>query len=380
MKRLDFALQQTFADLNQRTHEADFIDKFPPSGSFQKRSIKNREYWYHYRYDAETGKHATKYVGPDSDPEIRRLVDEFKSIKDITEERADVVRALTSIGFPQPDHITGQVVDALARASLFRLRGVLIGTVAFNCYPGLVGAFPPKAFQTGDVDFAQDHGISISVGESTDNIIEILQAIDPSFRPVPSLRSPTQFYQFMNKRSYKVEFLVPNRGSDDHSDGLTKMPALAGVAAQPLRYLDYLIQEPVRSTMMYAAGIGVTVPSPARFAIHKMIVGVTRPTEEKSSKDLAQSTFLIEALAESAPNRLSRAWYDAWERGPAWREHLTEALPLIGDDARTQLAKSVYRNAALSGVERDAAAQMRDDILSAGEDGDEDEYDSSPSP
>ncbi len=51
------------------------------------------------------------------------------------------------------------------------------------------------------------------------------------------------------------------------------MPALGGAAAIPLRFLDYLIHEPIRAVLLHGAGVPVLVPSPERYAIHKLIVG-----------------------------------------------------------------------------------------------------------
>nr|WP_246780586.1 GSU2403 family nucleotidyltransferase fold protein [Rhizobium sp. AQ_MP] len=82
--------------------------------------------------------------------------------------------------------MSGDIVEALAEVGLFRLRGVLIGTVAFQCYSGLLGMrLPMAAILTGDADFAQDYAISQEVADSLPPIVELLQGVDPSFRPVP---------------------------------------------------------------------------------------------------------------------------------------------------------------------------------------------------
>lgn len=112
--------------------------------------------------------------------------------------------------------MTGKIVEGLARAGWFRLRGVLVGTIAFQTYPGLVGALPASALVTRDVDLAMDHGISVSVGDSVDPVIDVLRSIDPTFEPVPHLTERARAATFVNHRGFPVEFLSPNRGSDDH--------------------------------------------------------------------------------------------------------------------------------------------------------------------
>ncbi len=73
-----------------------------------------------------------------------------------------------------PDKMSGDVVEALAAGDLFRLRGVLIGTVAFQTYSGILGVRLPHPWQrswTGDVDVAQDYAISAEVNDSLPPIL-----------------------------------------------------------------------------------------------------------------------------------------------------------------------------------------------------------------
>ncbi len=344
-KRIGLAIQTMFADLNQRTHDAAFLHDFPANGSFQTQENKGKVYWYYHGYDRVTGARSAKYVGPDT-PEVRQQVQTFKDIKTDHQARADIVSALAKLGFPRTDYFSGRIIDEMGKAGLFRVRAVLVGTMAYQAYPGIVGAVPSGNFMTDDIDFAQDHGISISIGESMEPVLGVLESIDPSFKPVPSLKSK-QASKFQNAKGFKVEFLVPNRGSDDYTSELTAMPALGGAAAEPLRYLDYVIQDPVRSTLMHEAGVPVIVPEPSRYAIHKLIVSANRNNREKSPKDLGQAAFLIKALGESGPDLLARSWFNAWKRGQAWREHLKTAHARLDSKSKDIIAGALKQFAHL---------------------------------
>ncbi|WP_199699252.1 GSU2403 family nucleotidyltransferase fold protein [Oleomonas cavernae] len=48
-----------------------------------------------------------------------------------------------------------------------------------------------------------------------------------------------------SRSGHLVEFLTPNRGSDDCSGRPTTMPALGGATAQPLWFLNFLIHQPI---------------------------------------------------------------------------------------------------------------------------------------
>jgi hypothetical protein len=70
------------------------------------------------------------------------------------------------------------------------------------------------------------------------------------------------------------------------------MPALGGTSAENLRFLDFLIYEPVRTVLLHREGVSVNVPAPERYAVHKLIVASRRLTDAlgraKRDKDLLQ--------------------------------------------------------------------------------------------
>ncbi|CAX23061.1 protein of unknown function [Methylorubrum extorquens DM4] len=142
----------------------------------------------HWYFDLPVqGKVTRSYVGPQSDPEITKRVEAFAEIKNDLRARRKLVSTLTrEAGLPAPERFTGNVVQAMASAGLFRLRGVLVGTVAFQCYPGLLGVrFPSTALQTGDVDFAQFHSVSAAADDTLPPMLDVLKDLGQTFREIP---------------------------------------------------------------------------------------------------------------------------------------------------------------------------------------------------
>ena len=183
-----------------------------------------------------------------------------------------------------PDRFTGDIVEAMGTAGIFRLRGILVGSVAFQTYAGQLGVrLPSASLQTGDADFAQHYSISSSVEDSLPPIMDILRSVDPTFRELPI--APIRFALGDSKtpQDTEFEFLTPNRGSDNYTDNASPMPALGGASAQPLRFLDFLIHEPIRTIMLHRSGVPVTVPSPERYAVHKLIVASRRRSDITAS-------------------------------------------------------------------------------------------------
>lgn len=335
MKEISLASQTMFAELLQRCLDSEFDETYQERGNFKRRKKSNRFYWY-FQWDADGRKHE-KYVGPITDKSITDRVKRFADIKSDFNQRREMVRALSAAGLQRPISPTGEVVDALWKAGFFRLRGVLVGTVAFGCYAGPLGVnLTAAALRTDDADFAQFWGISENIGESTPLPLAILKVVDSTFKEVPDMNGPFITSRYANKAGYNVEFLTPNRGSDDHQAQPAKMKSLAGSGAQPLRHLDFLIHQPERSLILYGGGVPVTIPRAERYAIHKLIVSVERQDQVKSSKDTLQAAQLIEILNKRRPLELAESWEIAWAEGERWREKLEkgrERLPVAARDA-----------------------------------------------
>lgn len=344
---LTLAEHTLLAELIEKSLDNTFDEQFPENGSFTIRSIKGlngvlRDYFYYqgYRPKGLADKQPTRYqlyVGPADDPAISSRVERFRSIKAGRKERAALVKGLTAIGLPRPPVQMGRIVEALAKAGIFRMRAVLVGTAAYQTYPALTGMRLDDATAiTGDVDIAQFRSISISIGDHTEPILDVLSKIDPTFQAVPHVSDPIAATAFRNAAGFRLDVITPHRGSDDQMGKPQKMNALSGAAAEPLRFLDFLIHKPVRSVLLYGPGISVNVPAPERYAIHKLIISTRRRPDAvgsaKSRKDTAQARELILALDYTGRrDALADVLKEAWERGPKWREAIQKGAQQLPD-------------------------------------------------
>ncbi|MGO3926808.1 GSU2403 family nucleotidyltransferase fold protein [Rhodopseudomonas pseudopalustris] len=352
---LDIAYQTLYSELVQRSLDDSFTSEFSTDGRFVAVKVKTRQYWYFDSPKPEGGAQRRRYVGPVDDPEITKRVEAFKDLKADLKARRRLVATLTREAYlPRPLLISGRVVEELARAGLFRLRGVLVGTVAYQCYPGVLGRrLDATAMQTGDADFAQFQEISVAIGDSLPPILEVLHRVDDSFREIPSQTDGRFSTQFVSRDKFKVEFLTPARGADDSAGKPVRMPALGGAAAFPLRFLDFLIHHPVRAVLLHGAGVPVLVPSPERYAVHKLIVGSRRKhdrdTASKAAKDRLQAKSIIEAMiANRQQDDLAAAYMEAWDRGDHWVAAIRSSLATYDDQFRwwlgAELGKGIKSN------------------------------------
>ncbi|WP_316394739.1 GSU2403 family nucleotidyltransferase fold protein [Bradyrhizobium sp. 33ap4] len=349
---LDISYQTLYSELVQRSLDESFTSEFSMSGRFVAVEVKGKKYWYFDTPKPEGAGQHRRYVGPVDDPEITKRVEAFKDLKADLKGRRRLVSTLTREAYlPRPLPMAGQVVEELAKAGFFRMRGVLVGTVAYQCYAAVLGRrLDAVAMQTGDADFAQFHEISVAVKDSMPPILEVLRQVDPTFREVPSQADGRVSTQFTSRGNFKVEFLTPNQWSDDQAGRPVPMPALGGAAALPLRFLDYLIFQPIRAVLLHGAGVPVLIPSPERYAIHKLIVGSRRKEDRdataKSAKDRLQARSIIEAMiANRQQADLAAAYTEAWDRGDQWRAAIRTSNATYDDSfqtlLRTELGKGV---------------------------------------
>lgn len=103
MKEIDISYRTMFAELAQRTPDAQFAADFPLEGWFVTVTVKDRDYWY---FDLPTpeGKDKRRYVGPASDEAITERVKAHKEIKDNIRERRRMVARCAARASPVPIH------------------------------------------------------------------------------------------------------------------------------------------------------------------------------------------------------------------------------------------------------------------------------------
>jgi hypothetical protein len=342
-------VQTTYAELLERCAAAAFDDAFIEDGAFISKTIKGRRYWYFQTRAGDARKQL--YVGLET-PELLERIERHQIARSDESQRRTLVSALVrSFNLPRPNPEIGNIIEALASAGVFRLRGVLVGTVAYQTYLAMLGVrLSPSLMQTADIDIAQFKDISVAVEDNTPPVLDLLREIDPTFRDIPSSFDSRHSTSYAAKNGIRVDFLTPDRGS-----GTDKPQALPSFQtdAQPLPFLDYLICEPEPAVVLHNAGIYVQVPAPQRYAIHKLIVSRRRPQgAAKGDKDLQQAAALLDVLAERRPHELKLAWQEAYKSGPTWRQLLAEAVGKLDGYVRDATLKVVdVRRSTIPGLD-----------------------------
>lgn len=162
---------------------------------------------------------------------------------------------------------------------------ILIGSWCAYFYSDYFSGTPYAdrvAVKTRDIDFLIDHPSGIK------------QKVD-----VPELLRDLGFvvvfkghegYIKLEHPDLLLEFLVPEKGRG--TDKPYPLPKL-GMNAASLRFLTFLSSNTIR---VKVEDFNVTLPHPANFALHKLIIFQRRLKEEKAVKDRAIAVEILKAL------------------------------------------------------------------------------------
>lgn len=317
---LSVAAQTAFAQLAEAAAAADLSRSVADlTGDFCTKTVKGKTYWY-FQYPTVSGSYRQLYIGPDS-PKIQQLIERRAAgaASAASLARLATVASVQGCATTLPAHF--KVIRRLADHGFFRAGGVLIGTHAFEAYGNLLGVRWENALHTEDVDFAHA-GRSLSIALPATVEIETSSAIDSlqmGFIPIiTAAGKPTGSFVIPETPEFKLDFLTPM-----HRDGQTayEHPQLH-VPLLPLRFIEYSLEQVEQTTLFSRSGaVTVSVPAPARYGLHKLLVYGERTGRyrAKAGKDLRQAASLLSCLRESRPWEVEDAWHDLQNRGKGWR-------------------------------------------------------------
>lgn len=115
-----------------------------------------------------------------------------------------------------------------------------------------------------------------------------------------------------------IDFLVPETGRGRRAP--YPLPQM-GLNAIALRFVNYLTDETI---LIPINGFSGRFPHPARFALHKLLIGPRRKNKEKEFKDLYYAFALLEILIQSGQAKEIKKHFDQMPNG--WKKTLKNFL------------------------------------------------------
>lgn len=310
-------------DVALAEHLSRSVDKL--KGSFARKTIKGRVYWYFAFRDGARVQQI--YVGPD-EPRIRALVERKREASRHGDARA-LAKAYAAHGATTllPKHL--RAINRLVDFGFFHAGGILVGTHAFAGYANLLGLRWQSGDRTMDVDLAvPGKNVSIALPDAPRaNLHDALASFEAGFIPTHSLEGRAgPSYVLKGDADFQIDFLTTR---DRSGDAPRVIPSLA-VTAQPLKFLEYLVEAPTQMVLLDPLGhyAVASVPTPTRYAIHKLMVQGERDIRyrTKARKDMDQAAALVEYMMINDARSLDDAWQAAAVRGPGWRRRLKEGV------------------------------------------------------
>lgn len=327
-------IQTLYAELSERLAAHEAARSFSSlRGSFAKKQISGSAYWYFKTSETPSGQREYS-VGPDT-LATRSVIEAYQKGRPEAEEDESAIARLCAMlrqgGAMLTDTVSAKVISGLTSGGIFRLGAVLVGTHAFIALGNVLGVRWQSGLRTEDIDILANPVLEVAIGQVEADLPATLESLNMGFLPVPGLdpRNPETSFKVRGK-TLRVDLLTPARGRRDGAP--VRIPRLKA-SAQPLEFLDYLLESPVAAPIINGGATMVKVPDPARFALHKLIVSVDRSiaTQSKAGKDRQQAGEMIEALMRDRPGDIELAVESINQRYQGWRKKLRDGLDRLPD-------------------------------------------------
>jgi hypothetical protein len=249
------------------------------------KTVRGNRFYYRQHRGADGVRRET-YIGPQTRDLLERARRQQQALAAERARRALVQALVRARAVPPVPVGVGRVLAALANGGLFRpgqngAGATLIGATAMRAYGPMLGTLLTGAM------LADAEPSLVTVALAPDSpplppppLLDLLHRMEPSFVPVLPPHDPPEAY-VSDKRRLTVAF-----------------PA----ASPARRLLHYLVQGAQPGAILYAGGILVRVPDPARYAWARLLAppGDTRHF---------QASTLFAALAQHRPQAIVAAWH-----------------------------------------------------------------------
>jgi hypothetical protein len=323
---LTAAAQTNFAELFEQA-QAAALDRSVADlpGSFNKKTVKGRDYWYWQVRDLQ-GANRQIYLGPD-DERLGALIALHRGGKGkAAGDLAGLVAACVSLGCMTviPQHFA--VINRMAEHGFFHAGGVLIGTHAFIAMGNLLGVRWASSWRTSDVDVAHaGKNVSLALAENARaDLHDAITSLQMGLLPQQSLAGGTSTSYLTAKKDIRVDLLT-TAGRKDQPYRFEPL----NVSLQPLKFMEFSLEHTTQTALLSGEQVVVVnIPSPMRYALHKLVIMGEREEafRPKIVKDAGQVAALVEYGLLRSPSALKTAARDLLGRGPGWRSRAKEGL------------------------------------------------------
>ncbi|MEW5911465.1 MAG: GSU2403 family nucleotidyltransferase fold protein [Thermodesulfobacteriota bacterium] len=309
--------QENAAYYLQRKRELAGALLLTPAGSLCRRLVHGREFWYLRQY-AGGNRRRELYLGRAGEPLLEAVRGRQQRRPKLLGDLSQAKQALRVLGYKEAEvnreelnPTLKKLIAALDREGLWDAGMELVGSWCFKVYQNYLGVefFP---FRTVDIDLA----VRLPYEGGKKDVGALLKSL--GFEERFNVADGTISY---HGGEFMVEFIRARKGSGARAQR-PQVPGL-GLAPVPVAYLDLLLDNPLT---LQLKGVGkVTVPHPAAFFLHKLLVAAARREPAKREKDFRQAAATAKAVAMD--EAMLAAAQGIWQGLPkAWQRRIGQSL------------------------------------------------------
>ncbi len=195
---------------------------------------------------------------------------------------------------------------------------ILIGSWSayfYNDYFADTGYLDRLAVKTRDIDFLVEYPTRIRKEVNIPLLLEDLGFI--------VIYKGDKGYIKLEHPDLLLEFLVPERGKGTNKP--VPLPKL-GMNAVALRFLSFLSMKTIK---VKVENFSLTLPHPANFALHKLIIFQRRLKADKALKDRNTAIEILKALLRKGESKIIRSVFS--EIPKKWQNKVIKGLDKVED-------------------------------------------------
>lgn len=298
-RRHDAAARAKYQEVKQLAYSQSRVLPGTP-GTLKQRTKAGHQYWVR-EYIRVDGKKTDEHIGAAS----TTAADGIRREIDLARQLASGSASLRLFGYQRIDRKPAAVLEVLFNRRLTEAGLVIVGSHAYGILLNELGISAP-GYKTQDIDVARRLALSIALPAGL-SFQALLNESGLQFVPVPGMPSikPSASFKLPGAETLAVDLLVPGK-----KIGQVVPVKELNAYAQVIPFLDFLIEEPVEAVALSPNQvIPIRVPSPERFAIHKLFSSQSRRTNrDKIGKDLEQAASVAAAIEAETPGRLRDAY------------------------------------------------------------------------
>jgi hypothetical protein len=236
-----------------------------------------------------------------------------------------------------------KVFTLLEQAGLFTAGGVLTGHHAFQAYGNMLGvSWAIKTATQQDAVPARYNECTIAIPTTLHALKKQAHTSTPNMLlngPL-SKEHPSTTYLVRNKQ-FRVDIITSMTSDSQKAESPIHIAAF-NTYAHGVQFLDFILEETIKTVLLYKTPILINIPQPARFAFHTLISSSQHTTQANAdqSAKISYATNLLNLLLQDSPGHVWVA-LEAAKKYPSkkFRSSLVNAISKLPADIGEQLIK-----------------------------------------